>query len=204
MKSESIAFAMAGIIFGGFAGYIIRYTQDTTAGRPAAAVAQSASAAAQGAERPAALLDEAKVKAYQSIAEREPSNLRPRVELGNLYFDAERYDDAIKWYREAHAINPKDPDVSTDLGVSYYYTNQPDRALEQFSKSLEADPKHLKTILNIGVVKAFGKQDLEGAEAAWQQVIQLAPDSPEGQSAKRALDSLRAAHTGATPGKPGA
>jgi tetratricopeptide (TPR) repeat protein len=87
--------------------------------------------------------------------------------------------------------------------VSYYYTNQPDRALEQFSKSLEADPRHLKTILNIGVVKAFGKQDLEGAEAAWQQVIQLAPDSPEGQSAKRALESLRAAHTGAT-GKPGA
>ena len=202
MKSESIAFAIAGIVFGGLAGYMIRYTQDTTSGRPAAPVAQTASAG-QGAGRQAALLDEAKVKAYESMAEREPSNSRPRVELGNLYFDAERYDEAIKWYREAHAINPKDPDVSTDLGVSYYYTNQPDRALEQFSKSLEADPRHLKTILNIGVVKAFGKQDLEGAEAAWQQVIQLAPDSPEGQSAKRALESLRAAHTGAT-GKPGA
>jgi len=34
------------------------------------------------------------------------------------------------------------------------------------------------------------------------QVIQIAPDSPEGQSAKRALESLRAAHN--TPGKPGA
>jgi len=202
MKSESIAFAIAGIVFGGLAGYMIRYTLDTTSPRPAAPVTQTASAG-QGSGRQAALLDEAKVKAYESMAEREPSNSRPRVELGNLYFDAERYDEAIKWYREAHMINPKDPDVSTDLGVSYYYTNQPDRALEQFNKSLEADPKHLKTILNIGVVKAFGKQDLEGAEAAWQQVIQLAPDSPEGQSAKRALESLRAAHTGAT-GKPGA
>ena len=93
-------------------------------------------------------------------------------------------------------------DVSTDLGVSYYYTNQPDRALAQFDKSLALDPKHTKTILNVGIVKAFGKQDLEGAEAAWQQVLQLAPDSPEAQAAKRALDSLRSAHPGGAA-KPG-
>jgi hypothetical protein len=56
--------------------------------------------------------------------------------------------------------------------------------------------------LNVGIVKAFGKQDLDGAQQAWQQVIQLAPDSPEGQAAKRALDSLRSAHPGGQ--KPGA
>ena len=64
------------------------------------------------------------------------------------------------------------------------------------------DPKHAKTLLNIGVVKAFGKQDLPGAEEAWQKVVELAPNSPEGQAAKRALDSLRSAHPGGT--KPGA
>ena len=64
----------------------------------------------------------------------------------------------------------------------------------------------MKTLLNIGVVKAFGKQDLAGAEEAWQQVMQLSPDSPEGQAAKRGLDSLRAAHPGSTAPapKPGA
>ena len=81
--------------------------------------------------------------------------------LGNLYFDAERYDDAIKWYEEGFQLNPKDPNLSTDLGVSYYYTNQPDKALEQFKQSLAVDPKHLKTMLNMGIVMAFGKQDLE-------------------------------------------
>ena len=80
--------------------------------------------------------------------------------------------------------------VSTDLGVCYYYTNQPDKALEQFAASLKLDPKHAKTLLNVGIVKAFGKQDLDGALQAWQQVIQVSPNSPEGQAAKRALDSL--------------
>ena len=56
-------------------------------------------------------------------------------------------------------------------------------------------------------MKAFGKQDLDGAGAAWKQVIALAPDSPEGQAAKRALDSLQSAHPAGSQGaarKPGA
>src|SRR5262249_20377353 len=110
----------------------------------------------------------------------------------------------IKWYEQAIALSPQDPNLSTDLGVCYYYTNQPDKALTQFDHSLKIDPKHTKTLLNVGIVKAFGKQDLEGAAKAWDQVLQLAPDSPEGQAAKRALDSLRAAHPGMNGAKPGA
>ena len=166
----------------------------------------ASSAPATAAEPRAAILDEAKVTALKSVAERETTNPTPRVELANLYFDAERYDDAIKWYEEALKLNPKDVNVSTDLGVSYYYTNQPDRALAQLDQSLKIDPKHAKTLLNIGIVRAFGKQDLEGASQAWQQVIQLAPDSPEGQAAKRALDTFQSAHPGigGTAQKPGA
>ena len=143
------------------------------------------------------MLDEAKVTALKSVAERQPSNAQPRVELANLYFDAERYDDAIKWYEDALKLSPNDVNVSTDLGVSYYYTNQPDKALAQLGRSLEIDPKHTKTLLNLGIVKAFGKQDLDGATKAWQQVVQLSPDSPEGQAAKRALETMRSAHPAA-------
>ncbi len=79
-------------------------------------------------------------------------------------FDAERYSEAITWYEAAVALKPTDANLSTDLGVAYYYTNQPDRAIAQFEKSLAADPKHTKTLLNLGIVKAFGKQDLDGAD----------------------------------------
>jgi tetratricopeptide (TPR) repeat protein len=125
------------------------------------------------------------------------------VQLGNLYFDSERYNDAITWYEAALKINPKDPNVSTDLGVAYYYLNQPDRAIKQFEQSLLADPRHTKTLLNMGIVKAFGKQDLSGAAQAWQQVVALAPQSPEGQAAKKALDGLQSAHPTAAPGTGG-
>jgi tetratricopeptide (TPR) repeat protein len=203
MKSDAIAFGIAGVVFGLIAGWVIGSQQ---AGMrdvaPVPAAASAAPSAPSAAAPPPALLDESKVTAFKSMAEREPTNAKPRVELANLYFDSEKYDDAIKWYSEALKLTPNDVDVSTDLGVSYYYTNQADKALDQFSHSLKLDPKHAKTLLNVGVVKAFGKQDLAGAEEAWQQVVQIAPDSPEGQAAKRALDSLRSAHPPA--GKPGA
>ncbi len=195
MKSDSIAFGIAGVCFGLIAGWIIG-SQQAGMGPAAAPAPQAASAPTGGASGTtrAAVLDEAQVTALKSVAGREASNAAPRVQLGNLYFDAERYDDAIKWYEEAVKLSPNDVNVSTDLGVSYYYSNLPDKALQQFDHSLALDPKHAKTLLNVGIVRAFGKQDLDGASQAWQQVIALAPDSPEGQAAKRALDSLRSAH----------
>ena len=195
MKSDAVAFGIAGILFGLIAGWIIGSQQ--AAGRPPAPapVAQAAASGAAPTTR-AAVLDETQVTALKTVAERETTNATPRAQLGNLYFDAERYDEAIKWYGDALKLAPKDVNVSTDLGVSYYYSNQPDKALAQFDTSLKLDPKHAKTLLNVGIVKAFGKQDLEGAEAAWKQVIAIAPDGPEGQAAKRALDSLTSAHAG--------
>jgi tetratricopeptide (TPR) repeat protein len=195
MKSDAIAYGIAGVFFGLIAGWIIGSQQAVVRPAQAPQAAESAATPAGSTQTRAAMLDETQVTALRSVAEREPANAKPRVELGNLYFDAERYDDAIKWYSDAMKLQPNDVNISTDLGVSYYYTNQPDKALAQFEQSLKIDPKHAKTLLNVGIVKAFGKQDLDGASKAWQEVIMLAPDSPEGQAAKRALDSLSSAHS---------
>ncbi|HKB12785.1 MAG TPA: tetratricopeptide repeat protein [Vicinamibacterales bacterium] len=206
MKSDAVAFGIAGVLFGLIAGWVIGSQQ--ASGRPAAPAAQAQAAApasgTSGTTR-AAVLDETKVNALKNVAEREKTNPTPRVDLGNLYFDAERYDDAIKWYGEALALSPDNVDVSTDLGVCYYYSNQPDKALQQFEHSLKVDPKHAKTLLNLGIVRAFGKQDLDGAMQAWQKVLEVAPGSQEAQAARRALDSLQSAHpaTGGGARKPG-
>jgi cytochrome c-type biogenesis protein CcmH/NrfG len=213
MKSESIVFAVAGTCFGLIVGWIIG-TQQAPGARFATAAAGVTAPAAQtmpvSAAPPAGrpMLDEAQVAAVRAIADKDPANAASRVQLGNMYFDAERYQDAIRWYEEAFKLNPRDINVSTDLGVCFYYTEQVDRAIRQLETSLTIDPKHAKTLLNLGIVKSFGKQDLAGASAAWEQIIANDPNSSEGQAARRALDNMKAAHPGGSaippPGTPAA
>ncbi len=203
MKAESIIFAIAGSLFGLIVGWILGSQQAGSSGRataPNQIAQQAAPPASTSSPQTAKQLDESRVQAIRTAAEQNAKDPKPRIELGNLYFDAERYNDAITWYEDALRINPSDPNVSTDLGVAYYYTNQPDKAVAQFERSLAVDPKHTKTLLNLGIVKAFGKQDLNGAAEAWEQVVRLAPDTPEGQAAKKALEGLRGAHPSTPPG----
>ena len=62
--------------------------------------------------------------------------------------------------------------------------------------ALAINPTHTKTMLNKGIVLAFGKEDLKGAAEEWKKVVELAPDTPEGQAARRALEGVAAAHAG--------
>ena len=185
---------VAGVLLGLLAGWIIGSQQAAPARDTAAPAAQAAPAGSSGAQPQATPLDEARASTLKATADANPGDAATRTALGNLYFDAGRFDEAVRWYLESLKINPKDANVSTDLGISFYYLNQADRALEQFERSLAIDPKHSKTLLNIGIVRAWGKQDLDGAAKAWQQVIDVAPNSEEAARAKQGLEGIRAAH----------
>jgi tetratricopeptide (TPR) repeat protein len=190
VSRDSVIFGLAGVFFGILVGWIIG-SQQNAAPRVATPAAQRAATPGQSTAAP---LDESRAAALAETAKGNPQEAAVRLELGNLYFDSERFADAARWYEQAIAIEPRNVSASTDLGISYYYMNQPDRALQQFERSLAIDPRHSKTLLNVGIVRAFGKDDLEGAAEAWQRVVEYAPDSAEGKRAKQALDSLRSAH----------
>src|SRR5207237_8163233 len=124
----------AGVFFGRIAGWIIGSELAENAPRPRkiqSDAAPQAAAPAQETNAPApAILDETKVQALQAVVARDAKNAAARGQLGDLYYDAGRYPDAIKWYEESLALNPKDVNVSTDLGVSYFYNKDSDRTIE--------------------------------------------------------------------------
>jgi tetratricopeptide (TPR) repeat protein len=206
MRSDSIVFTIAGMCFGIILGWVIGTEQAARRAAPVVQVQPAAAAPQQAAEatapRQPPALDEARVQGLMTIIKSDPKNAGAHVQLGNVYFDAERYPEAIKWYEEGLKLDPKNVDASTDLGVSYYYSNKTDEALKQFDYSLKLNPTHAKTLLNQGIVLAFGKRDLKGATIAWEKVVQLAPDSPEAQAAKQGLQGIAAASGRAAPPAP--
>ena len=195
MKIESVIFLITGTCFGLIVGWGLGSQQAVSL--QTTNISEPRVQASPNVNQPAVeprVVDEQRIQTLVSAAEQNSSDPVPRVTLGNLYFDAEQFEEAVKWYEQALALDPRNVNVSTDLGVGYYYTDQPDRAITQFEHSLEIDPAHTKTMLNMGIVKAFGQQDLEGAATVWRRLIEVTPDSPEGRAAQQALASLQSAH----------
>jgi tetratricopeptide (TPR) repeat protein len=195
-------FGIAGVFFGILVGWMLGSQQARPVTTTSSATESAAPAPSQAQTKPA--FDEGRAASLKSKADADKSDAATRVQLGDLYFDGERYAEAGAWYEAALSIDPKNVNASTDLGIVYYYMNQSDRALAQFDRSLAIDPKHAKTLLNVGIVRAYGKQDLAGAAQAWQKVVDAAPaDSPEARMARQGLESLRAAHPDSKPASPG-
>lgn len=205
-RTETLPLAVSLVLAAGIMGWII-WSQ-----RPAEPAAEAAPAAAAPAPAPTAAapapaeappdpdvpeplpIDGDRAAALRAAADEAPDDVQSRVDLGNLYHEARRFDDAVPWFEAALALDPGLVEVSTDLGVAYYYGGAVDRALAQFERSLEIDPAHAGTLLSLGIVRAFGKQDLAGAIEAWEELQRLAPDSLEAFAAADAVERLRAAH----------
>jgi cytochrome c-type biogenesis protein CcmH/NrfG len=202
MTRDAVIFGIAGTMFGLLAGWIIGSQQVRPVPAAPAAVQSAAPAPGASDEPPAPPLDLRRASELEQQANAKPDDVTARLELGNLYFDAKRFDLAIPWYEAALRLNPKDIGVSTDLAVCYHYTGDADRALRQIDQSLAIDPKHAKTLLNQGIIRAFGKQDLDGALESWEKVVKFAPNSPEAERARQGLDGLKAAHKPGAPGAP--
>lgn len=191
MKRESFVFGLSGTLFGLMVGWILGSQQASGPAQPAAAPTAQAAQAASPAGPEATPVDEPRVAALEKIAAGDPKNAEVRAELGNIYFDASKPELAIPWYEAAFRLNGKSADLSTDLAVAYFYTSQTDRALKQLDASLAIDPRHLKALLNQGIVRAMGKKDFSGAAESWQKVIALAPASDEAKKAQEGLDGLK-------------
>ena len=193
LRKDSLAFALSGVFFGLLLGWILGSQRPIPMGSsPAAPPAPSSAAAPQSTAPPP--LDSQRAADLEAQAKARPGDAAVRASLGNLYFDAERYDLAVKYYEESLKLKPDVVEVSTDLAVCYYYTNQIDKALAQLDHSLKVDPKHLKSLLNQGIVRAQGKRDLPGAIESWEKVVAIAPDSEEARLAKQGLEGIKSGH----------
>jgi tetratricopeptide (TPR) repeat protein len=128
----------------------------------------------------------------QSIVVRDPRNVQAWIQLGNDYFDSHQAQKAIEAYGRALELKPNDPDVLTDQGVMYRALGQFDKAIANFEKANRAEPKHVQSLFNMGVVYANDLRKPKEATAAWNRVIQLAPQSEQASAARAGLEELKA------------
>ena len=64
------------------------------------------------------------------------------MEKGKFYFLSGKYDSAIKEFREALKIEPRNTELLYSLGISYESSNRLDEAREAYLQTLDIDPNH--------------------------------------------------------------
>jgi tetratricopeptide (TPR) repeat protein len=168
---------IAGVLFGIIIGYIIGSNQ-LEAGRASLPEA-SATATAAPSTQATSLVTENDLRPFRDMLARDPKDARAAEALGNKLYDAGRYAEAITYYQQSLGNDPKNVNVSTDLGTALYYAGRTDEALVQLQKSLAIDPQHAQTLFNLGIVKRDGKNDRQGAVAAWERLLAANPAYPE-------------------------
>ncbi len=132
--------------------------------------------------------------------ESNPKDAGALAELGNLYYDNNKYQLAIDAYGKALELNPNDISVRTDRGSCYWSLGQADPAIADFQKSLEVDPNHPQTLYNLGIVYLHGKNDMAGARKAWEKLLAANPNYPQRDRIQQMLASMSS--TGPTESTP--
>jgi tetratricopeptide (TPR) repeat protein len=121
----------------------------------------------------------------------EPRSHDAWVALGNEYFDSHQHQKAVTAYGRALALKPNDPNVLTDQGVMYRELGQFEKALANFQQANKLDPKHLQSLINIGVVYSSNLGKPAEAAKAWNKIIALAPTSEQAAQARQMLSQLK-------------
>ena len=122
-----------------------------------------------------------------------PSNVDAWIGLGNNYFDTQQYEKSIQAYNKSLELKPDNANVWTDMGIMYRRSGRPKEAVKAFDKAIEVDPKHQMSRYNKGIVLMHDLNDIKGAIAAWEGLLQINPVAvtPNGQSVDQMVMSLK-------------
>jgi cytochrome c-type biogenesis protein CcmH/NrfG len=161
------------LVVGGLGGYLL-HNSGSSADSSTAASTSASLPPSQIPSSPAQMLS-TETQPLLARLQTNPKDVPALIELGNIYYDASQWSDAIVYYTRALNETPTNPDVRTDMGIAYFNSGDPDRALKEFDHALKDDPRHTQTLFNVGVVKMNGKNDAKGAIAAWESLLSIDP-----------------------------
>ena len=126
---------------------------------------------------PAAPMEE--INRLRAAIEKDPNDKDSILRLANLNFDIERWDRAAELYETYLKLQPDDPDVLTDLGITFRARGDFQRALGLFRRAQEVAPAHWQSRFNEAIVLGFDLRDLAAAEQVLIALQQLAPGNPD-------------------------
>jgi tetratricopeptide (TPR) repeat protein len=119
------------------------------------------------------------VQQLSAYVQQNPDDADAVLRLANLNFDIRNWGRAQELYNRYLKLRPGNPDVLTDLGISYRETQQFDSALERFRQARKMAPGHWQSYYNEVVVLAFDLKRYAEADPLLQELQRMQPANQE-------------------------
>jgi len=116
---------------------------------------------------------------YETAAKLKSGDAEPMIKAGNANFDAEKYEKAEKWYLQALEKDPKNVNVRTDLGLTFFLRTPRDaeRAIKEYKTSLSIKPEHEITLQNLALAYDE-KDDKDNFASTLEKLRKVNPNNP--------------------------
>lgn len=123
-------------------------------------------------------LDDA-LKFYESANRLRPADSEPVLKIGNANFDAERYEEAERWYTAALKKDPRDVNVRTDLGLTFFLRTPRDidRAIKEYNAALAIEPGSEIALQNLALAQ-IEKSDNAALEKTLDRLAAVNANNP--------------------------
>ncbi len=176
---------VGGLMIGLVIGYVVAERQAVP---PAVSLAPPSGATAAPASQPpmgqipgsqGSAEVERQLAEVRNLLAKNPGDASLLVALGNIYFDAQRWEEARLSYEEAIESIPDDVNVLTDLAVVYRNLGKPERALEILGHVIEVAPDHWQAVYNRVIVLHFDLHSHDEAVEALIALEDLAQSNPQ-------------------------
>jgi tetratricopeptide (TPR) repeat protein len=188
LNKDNLLFAVVGILLGFVSAYLFfeamasRQPARLGAGGPAATAAgpMGQQAVPQG-NPPAGGGGAAmpQIQELQARLEQNPNDTEAIRTLGNLNFDIQNWQRAQELYARYLEIEPDNPDVMVDLGVTHRELGQFDQALGLFRQVQQRNPNHWQSYYNEVIVLNFDLKRFDEADKALARLRELQPGNPD-------------------------
>ncbi|MFH0796789.1 MAG: tetratricopeptide repeat protein, partial [Candidatus Omnitrophota bacterium] len=111
---------------------------------------------------------------YQAVLKYNPNSFRAWNELGVLYLNADRLEEASYHFEKAVALNTEFDQAYDNLGTAYDKSGKPEEAIKAHKKALEINPDNPKIYNNLG--NAYNNLNrLDEALEMYRKALRLNP-----------------------------
>jgi len=120
-------------------------------------------------------VDEAE-RAYKALAQANPELGGPHANLGVIYRQGGKLNEAVTELEQATKLSPRQPIYLNQLGVAYRQQGQFAKARDAYQRALALDPGYTAAMLNLGILYDLYLGDTQRALELYGRYLSLLPN----------------------------